>query len=77
MPKIIIFSSNKERFIEKKYNSFYKIWGIQTSFDDLIYFLLKSLSKPINRKDIIEENELTLEYIDCKEKLLLFYYKNH
>ena len=37
----------------------------------------KPLSKPINKKDIIEEDQLTFEYIDCKEKLVLpLFYKS-
>jgi len=77
IPKIIIFTANKERFLENnkyyidKYYLFYNYGGIQTSFDEIKNFLLKSLSKSINKKDKIEENELTFEYIDCKEKLVL------
>ena len=83
IPKIIIFTSNKERFIESnknyidKYYLFYNLGGIHTSFNDIINFLLKSLSKPINKNDIIKENELTIEFIDCKEKLVLpLFYKS-
>ena len=77
IPKIIIFTSSKKRFIENnkyyndKYNAFYNLGGIQTSFDDIKNFLLKPLSKPINKKGKIEDNKLTFEYIDCKEKLVL------
>ena len=77
IPKIIIFTSNKERFIENnknynnKNNSFYNLGGIQTSFNDIKNFILKPLSKPINKKDREEENQLTFEYIDRKEKLVL------
>ena len=77
IPNIIIFTSNKEQFIENneyfndKYNSFYNLGGIQTSFDDLKNFLLKQILKPKNKKDIIEEKELSFEYIDCKEKLVI------
>ena len=73
IPKIIIFASNKEKFLEnnKKYNdkyySFYNLGGIHTSFDEIKNFLLK----PINKRDRDRENELTFEYIDCKEKLVL------
>jgi len=77
IPKIIIFTSNKERFIESnknynnKINSFYSLGGIQTSFNDIKNFLLKPISKPIIKKDRDEENQLTFEYIDRKEKLVL------
>ena len=53
IPKIIIFTSNKERFIENnknyndKYTSFYNLGGIQTSFDDIKKFILKPLSKSL------------------------------
>jgi len=91
IPKIIIFTSNKEKFIENNmdYNnnniSFYNLGGIQTFFKDVKNFL-EPLSKPIDKKDfqipniqssiskimmIFEENQLTFEYIDCKEKLVL------
>ena len=77
IPKIIIFTLNKEKFLENnkiyndKYNSFYNLGGIQTSFTDIKNFLLKPLPKLLNKKDIIEEQKLTFEYIDCKEKLIL------
>ena len=85
IPKIIIFTSNKERFIENnknyndKYTSFYNLGGIQTSFDDIKKFILKplskSLSKPlstqINNTCKFEGSQLTFEYIDQKEKLKL------
>ena len=98
IPKILIFTSNKEEFIEndmnfediyiRNYNSndnydyfngeyfpFYYLEVIQASFDDLKNIILKSLPKPfsktINKIEIIEENQLNFEYIDCKEKLVL------
>ena len=77
IPKIIIFTSNKERFLENnknyndKYYSFYSLGGIQTSFDDIKKFLIKPISRPINKKYRNEENQLTFEYIDSKEKLVL------
>ena len=83
IPKIIIFTSNEEIFLEnnKNYNnennSFYNLGGIQTSFKEIKNFLSKPLTKPINKKDIIEEDQLTFEYIDCKEKLVLpLFYKS-
>jgi len=71
IPKIIIFAPNKEQFVENninynsKYNSFYNLGGIHISFEDIKNFLLKSLSK------LKDKDELTFEYIDCKEKLVL------
>ena len=77
IPKIIIFTLSKEKFLELnkdyKENSFYSLGGIETSFDGIKSFLFN----PINRKDIEEENSLTFEYIDCKEKLILpLFYKS-
>ena len=77
IPKIIIFTLNKEKFLnlneDYKENSFYSLGGIETSFDGIKSFLFN----PINRKDIEEENSLTFEYIDCKEKLILpLFYKS-
>jgi len=77
IPKIIVFTSNKEKFIEynknynDKYISFYNLGGIQTKFDDVRNFLLNPLPKPINKKVKIKEEQLTFEYIDRKEKLVL------
>ena len=71
IPKIIIFTFNKEKFLENnknyKDNSFYSLGGIQTSFEKIKDFVLQ----PIRKNDIEEENSLTFEYIDCKEKLIL------
>ena len=77
VPKIIIFTLNKEKFLnlnkDYKENSFYSLGGIETSFDGIKSFLFN----PPNRKDIEEENSLTFEYIDCKEKLILpLFYKS-
>ena len=78
IPKIIIFTSNKEKFLEynknydEKKNTFYNFGGIKTSFEEI----KDSLMKPIkieekNEKNKNLENNLTFEYIDCKEKLVL------
>ena len=46
IPKKIIFTSNKEKFCKNnknynhKYNSFYNLGGIKTSFDDIKNFLI-------------------------------------
>ena len=76
IPKIIIFTLNKEKFLENyqniNSNSFFNLGGIQTSFKKIKEFLFT----PLNKKDIEEENQLTFEYIDCKEKLVLpLFYK--
>ena len=75
--KIIIFTSSKEKFLnfneDYKENSFYSLGGIETSFDRIKSFIFN----PQNRKDIEQENSLTFEYIDCKEKLILpLFYKS-
>jgi len=77
VPKIIIFTLNKERFLDLnkdyKENTFYSLGGIETSFDRIKSFIFN----PQNRKDIEQENSLTFEYIDCKEKLILpLFYKS-
>ena len=75
IPKIIIFTGNKEKFIEynKEYSSilnhpFYNLGGIKTSFNEIKQFILNPIinKKILNRDD---EGQLTFEYIDCKEKL--------
>ena len=72
-PKIIILTSNKEIFIEnnKDYlnNEFFNFGGIVDNFQEVIKFL-KDESKLIqlNNEDDIQ---LTFEFIDEKEKLLL------
>ena len=82
IPRIIIFTRNKEKLIEnnKEFNyllnhPFYNLGGIITSFDDVKKFLLKK----INKKNLIrnDEGQLAFEYIDCKEKLgLPLFYKS-
>ena len=74
IPKIIIFTGNKDKFIEynKDHSSllnhpFYNLGGIKTSFEEIKQFLLKPISKKILNRD--DEGQLTFEYIDCKEKL--------
>ena len=72
VPKIIIFTKNKENFIKlnKNYdkNEFFIDDGIVTSYDEI-----KKLLKDNEIKEIkIEEDvQLTFEYIDKKEKLIL------
>ena len=74
-PKIIVFASNKEKFIEnnKEYqnnsNLFYKFGGIATSFDEIKKFLKDEII-PQKMKET-DDIQLTFEYIDCIEKLTL------
>ena len=74
IPKIIIFTKNKDTFLKnnneyKNYidNSFYNLGGIKTIFQDIKDFILKPLNKKIMNRD--DEGHLTFEYIDCEEKL--------
>ena len=74
IPKIIIFTKNKDTFLKnnneyKNYidNSFYNLGGIKTIFKDIKDFILKPLNKKIMNRD--DEGHLTFEYIDCEEKL--------
>jgi len=104
IPKIIIFTGNKQRFLgynedyEKIENKFYTFGGIATIIDEIIDFLNKKYNyiindlffiSQMNQNDsnnnsisIINQNEskeiknnldvqLTFEYIDSKEKLIL------
>jgi len=72
-PKIIVFTSNKEKFIEynKEYqnnsNLFYTFGGIATTFNEIIKFLKDEIiPQKIEKKDDIQ---FAFEYIDSKEKL--------
>ena len=78
IPKIIIFTSNKENFL--KYNNahqniindkFYNLGGIRTSFEEVLNFILNTIKYNNEEKEKKKEENLTFEYIDCKEKLLL------
>ena len=72
-PKIIIFTKNKQKFIEnnKNYqnNPFYNFGGVVDKFEEVKNFLKNEykVKKLINVDDI----QLTFEYIDKKEKLFL------
>ena len=74
-PKIIVFTKNKEKFIKnnKEYqnnsNLFYKFGGIATTFDEIKKFL-KNKNQPQKMKKS-EDIQLTFEYIDNIEKLIL------
>ena len=71
-PKIIVFTKNKEKFIEnnEEYqnnsNSFYKFGGIATTFDEIKKFLKNEIMPQKMKKSDIQ---LTFEYIDSLEKL--------
>ena len=72
IPKIIIFTKNKEKFLKDNKNyenivnhTFYNLGGIKTNFEEILQFLKESI---IRKKD---EPQLTFEYIDNKDKLLL------
>jgi len=84
-PKLIVFTKNKENFIEynKEFlsinNIFYTFGGIAITFDDVKKFLrsedIPQKMKNSNEKRLIFENvnniKLTFEYIDSIEKLEL------
>ena len=73
VPKIIIFTKNKENFI--KFNTdnnhnykFFSYWGLATSFNEIKDFLTNKEKQEIK---IQEDVQLTFEYVDKKEKLIL------
>ena len=65
-PKIIIFTRNKKIFNKNnkfyQNNSFYNYGGVVDTFQEVKKFL---------KKEKIDDVQLTFEYIDKKEKLLL------
>jgi len=72
-PKIIIFTRNKQKFIENnKYlqnNTFYNFGGVADTFQEVVKFLKnENKLKKLNNSDDVR---LTFEYIDKKEKLFL------
>ena len=82
-PKIIVFTSTISHFYEKNtryfnIDNFYKYGGITTNFQDVKKFLIDD-PKFIEKENNIIQNynkkpnevQLTFEYIDCREKLLL------
>ena len=82
-PKIIIFTSTCSHFYEnnKGYfniDNFYKYGGITANFEDVKKFLIDEPKFNKEEINIIQnynkkpnEVQLTFEYIDCREKLLL------
>ena len=82
IPKIIIFTRNKEDFMTKNKDylkiinhPFYNSGGIKTNFDEIYKFILDPVCKKKNLNSF-DDKDLVFEYIDCKEKLLLpMFYK--
>ena len=83
-PKIIIFTNNKEKFLEnnKEYQNnedqFYKFGKIASTFIQIKKFLknerdnlLEIENKPKKDDEEIEITDLIVEYIDTKEKVML------
>ena len=77
IPQITIFSDNKDEFIQKnkEYKNiidhpFYNSGGIKTNFEEIKKMIINNgdKKKVLNRND---EGNLTFEYINSKEKLLL------
>ena len=80
IPKIVIFTSNKEDFLKNNMinqdfhnyinHPFYNLGGIHTSIDEIKKFIVESgKKKEFLKRD--DEGQLNFEYIDCKEKLAL------
>ena len=83
IPKIIIFTDNKEEFINKNIkhrklinNLFYNSGGIKTNIKEINKYIINSMYK---KKELLhreDSKQLSFENIDCKEKLLLpLFYK--
>jgi len=88
VPKIIIFTSNKEKFIEKNLgfksiidDLFYNYGGIKILFEDIKAFIMNENKevnsyKSLKSKRKGDEIPFTFEYIDSLEKLALpLFYK--
>ena len=74
VPKIIIFTKNKEiiennKEYQNNINSIYTLGGIATTFDEIKYFLKNEIKQQKIKKE--ENIQLTFEYIDSIEKLQL------
>ena len=74
IPQIIIFTwGGRKEELKMDYedidttNSFYHLGGVKTEFEDVKKLILKGFQK----RDMEKEYQLTFEYIDCKEKLVL------
>ena len=77
IPKIIIFTDDKEKFIKRNQcmlniinHSFYNC-GIKTNFDEILDFISNPIvnNKPINQEK--DCGNFVFEYINCKEQLIL------
>jgi surface protein len=84
VPKIVIFTSNGNEFIDSLGNGkniigdkFYNIGGVKNNLDQIKQFIKDySKKKNISPIKIDEENFLNFDYIDTKEKLVLpLFYK--
>ena len=82
-PKIIVFTSNEDLFLKynqeykNENNKFYTFGGITTDFSEVEKFLKnKNEPKKFDKYENNFEPQLTFEYIDKKEKLILpLYFK--
>ena len=81
IPKIIIFTKNINDFLKNNYeyknyinNSFFNSGGIKILFKDIKDFIFKPLGEIYREKEV---DNLTFEYIDCKEKLYYPILINH
>ena len=74
-PKIIVFTKNKDAFIEhnNSYNnsSFYSFISVATSFTEIKMFLKKTNENEIKEKYKDDNVQLTFEYIEKIEQLVL------
>ena len=74
-PKIIVFTMNKESFLDynptynNDDNKFYTFGGIATTFEEVKSFLQNKTEPEKNNE--FEEDRLSFDYIDSKEKLTL------
>ena len=74
-PKIIVFTKHKKVFVENhkdfidSNNIFYSFCGVVESFDDIIKFCKNEITSC--KLNIPDDAQLTFEYIDKKEKLVL------
>ena len=82
IPKIIIFETQKELFLENNIqyenlinHPFYNSGGIKTSFNEIKNFLIEPLeNKHLNKRE--DNIQMTFDYIDNKSKLVLpLFYK--
>ena len=72
-PKILIFTKNKHDFVMTsriQNNTFYNFGGVYDRFDDIIEFLRAETQSKLEIKKA-DNVQLTFEYIDNKQKLIL------